>query len=228
MRIAVGGILHETATFVAGRTTLGDFERGIGLFRGDGILRRFTGANMCPGGFIAAAAERKFELVPLLWTFAYPSGLIERSAYETLKAEFFERLRSAEAADGPVDGMLLDLHGAMVVEGLDDADGDMIASVRAVLGPDRPLVVTTDLHSNHTPLRVANADAIIGYDTYPHVDMAERGREAGELIVRMLQGAVRPRMALRLIPLFWSVRGQVTAHPPMDEVLRRAHEIESR
>ena len=228
MRIAIGGILHETATFIDRRTTLADFERGLGLFRGEEIIQRFTGANMCPGGFIAAAREQKFELVPLLWTFAYPSGLIERSAYEALKSEFFERLRKAEAEQGPVDGMLLDLHGAMVVDGIDDADGDMIASARAALGPTRPLLVTTDLHGNHTPLRTSQADAILGYDTYPHVDMAERGREAGQLLVRMLRDGVRPRMALRQIPLFWCVRGQVTAHPPMDEVMRCAHELESR
>lgn len=228
MRIAIGGILHETATFIDRRTTLADFERGLGLFRGDEIIKRFTGANMCPGGFIAAARRHGFDIAPLLWTFAYPSGLIDRTAYATLKAEFLDRLRQAEADGGPVDGVLLDLHGAMVVDGIDDADGDMIASVRAALGPNRPLLVTTDLHGNHTPLRVANADAIIGYDTYPHIDMAERGEEAGNLLVRMLCDGVRPRSALRQIPLFWSVMGQVTAHPPMNEVLSRVHEIERR
>jgi len=228
MRIAIGGILHETATFVAGRTTLADFERGFGLYRGDEILKRFTGANMCPGGFIEAGRVHGFDVVPLLWTFAYPSGLIDRAAYDTLKAEFLTRLKEAEAVGGPIDGVLLDCHGAMVVEGIPDADGDMIASVRAAIGRERPLVVTTDLHSNHTPLRVAEADAICGYDTYPHVDMAERGREAGDLIVRIVRGEIRPRMAIRQLPMFWSVKGQVTGHAPMNEVLRRVHEIESR
>ena len=227
MRIAIGGILHETATFVAGRTTLADFERGFGLYRGDEILKRFTGANMCPGGFIEAGREHGFEVVPLLWTFAYPSGLIERAAYDTLKQEFLERLAAADR-EQRIDGVLLDLHGAMVVDGIPDADGDMIAAVRRVIGPDRPLIVTTDLHSNHTPLRVAEADAICGYDTYPHVDMAERGREAGALITRTLRGEIKPRAAIRQLPLFWAVKGQVTAHPPMDELMRRVHELERR
>ena len=227
MRIAIGGILHETATFIDRPTRLSDFESGFGLFRGPQMVERFRGANMCPGGFLQAAEDHDFEAVPLLWGFAYPSGLIDRNDYESLKAELLQRLRDAEQ-QGPIDGMLLDLHGAMVVDGIDDADGDMIASVRAVLGPNRPLIVTTDLHSNHTLKRVTEADAIVGYDTYPHVDMAERGREAGALIVRTLRGEVRPTSAIRQLPMFWSTSTQVTAHPPMDEVLRRVHELESR
>jgi microcystin degradation protein MlrC len=229
MRIAIGGILHETATFIERRTTLADFERGFGLYRGSAIVERFRGgANMCPGGFLQAAEDQGFEVVPLLWTFAYPSGLVERAAYDKLKGEFLDRLREAEAAGGPIDGVLLDLHGAMVVEGIDDGDGDMIRSVREVVGPNKPIIVTTDLHGNHSPGRVAAADAIIGYDTYPHVDMAARGREAGNLIARTVRGEVRPTAALRQLPLYWNTATQVTAHPPMNEVLRRVHEIESR
>ena len=228
MRIAIGGISHETSTFAKTRTTIADFESGFGLFRGLEIIDRFTGANICTGGFIDGAKKHGFTLVPLLWGFAYPSGLIVRDDYETLKAEFLRRLAEAEAADGPVDGVLLDLHGAMVVEGIDDGDGDFIAAVRAFVGPDRPVIVTQDLHGNHTQRRVDQADAIIGFDTYPHVDMAERGREAADLMIAMLRGEVRPRMALRQLPLFWNTPTQVTAHPPMNEVLRRVHELESR
>lgn len=228
MRIAIGGILHETATFIDRKTTLDDFQHGFGLYRGPAIVERFRGANMCPGGFIQAAEEQDFELVPLLWTFAYPSGLIERRTYDQLKEELLNRLLMAEATDGPIDGILLDLHGAMVVDGIDDGDGDMIAAVRKVVGPDRPILVTTDLHGNHTQARVAAADAIVGYDTYPHVDMAARGREAGHLIARTVRGEIRPRAAIRQLPMYWNVATQVTAHPPMDEVLRRVHELESR
>jgi microcystin degradation protein MlrC len=97
-----------------------------------------------------------------------------------------------------------------------------------VLGPRRPIVVTTDLHANHTLRRVAAAHAVIGYDTYPHTDMAERGCEAGDLLAATLRGAVRPRMAIRQLPLLWGTPCQVTAHPPMNEVLRRMHELERR
>ena len=228
MRIAIGGISHETSTFVKTPTTLKDFESGFGLFRGQQIIDRFTGANICAGGFIDGAKKHGFEIAPLLWTFAYPSGVIVRDDYELLKNEFLQRLRDEEAARGPVDGVLLDLHGAMVVEGIDDGDGDFIAAVREFIGADRPIVVTQDLHGNHSQHRVDQADAIIGFDTYPHVDMAERGREAADLIVATIHGEVRPVMALRQLPLFWNVPCQVTALSPMSELIRRAHELETR
>ena len=182
MRIAIGGISHETSTFAQTKTTLREFETGFGLYRGEEILKRFRGANVCTGGFLDGAEKHGFEVVPLFWAFAYPSGLIVREDYEALKAELLDRLRADEAANGPVDGVLLDLHGAMVVEGIDDGDGDVIAAVREAVGPDRPVIVTFDLHGNHTQNRVKLADAIIGFDTYPHIDMAERGREAADLM----------------------------------------------
>lgn len=228
MRIAIGGVSHETSSFSVRPTTLADFENGFGLFRGAEVVDRFRGANMCTGGFLDGAEKHGFDAIPLIWAFAYPSGLIEADAYAALKGEFLDRLRQAEAAGGPVDGVLLDLHGAMVVNGIDDGDGDFVAAVREYVGPDRPIVVTFDLHGNHTQKRVDAATAIVGFDTYPHVDMAERGREAADLIVATLQGKIRPVTVLRQIPLFWSTTSQVTAHPPMDDVLRRVHALEQR
>ena len=228
MRIAAGGVAHETSTFLKTRTTMRDFETGKGLFRGNEIIDHFRGANVPTGGFIEGAEEHDFELVPLLWADANPGGLIVRGDYDKLKAEFLELLSRAESEGGPVDGVLLDMHGAMVIEGIEDGDGDFIAAVREVIGPDRPILVTQDLHGNHTKWRVAVADSLIGYDTFPHVDQAERGREAAGLIVRAIRGEVRPVMAIHQLPLLWSAECQVTAGPPIDEAFRYVHEIEQR
>ncbi|HWB13696.1 MAG TPA: M81 family metallopeptidase [Pirellulales bacterium] len=227
MRIAIGGISHETTSFIETRTLLADFEHGFGLYRGPEIIERFRGANICTGGFLAGAEQYGFEPVPLIWTFAYPSGLIERRTYDSLRQEFLDRLRAARS-EAPIDGILLDLHGAMVVEGIDDGDGHFIESVRAEVGQNCPIVVTQDLHGNHTARRVAAADAMVGFDTYPHVDMGERGLEAAAIITRILRREIQPVMALKQLPMFWGIDRQVTAHPPMDEVIRRAHEIEER
>jgi microcystin degradation protein MlrC len=228
MRIATGGIIHETSTCVDTPTTTRDFEFDRGIIRGPDILTRFRATNVCTGGFIEGAEKNDFELVPLLRASAFPSGLIRRADYDALLQEMLDRLSAAESEGGPVDGALLDLHGAMVVEGLDDGDGHVIEAVREYLGPDRPIVVTQDLHGNHTRARVAAADALVGFDTFPHIDMAERGVEAAEIIARAVRGEIRPRMAIHQMPLFWSTPCQVTAHPPMDEVLQRVHDIEAR
>lgn len=227
MRIAIGGISHETTSFIEAQTTLADFEHGFGLYRSHEIIERFRGANMCTGGFLAGAEQYGFEPVPLIWTFAYPGGLIERTTYDSLRQEFLDRLRAAQSG-APIDGVLLDMHGAMVVEGIDDGDGDFIESVRAEVGRDCPIVVTQDLHGNHTARRVAAADAIVGFDTYPHVDMGERGLEAAAIMTRILKREIHPVMALKQLPMVWGIDRQVTAHPPMDEVIERAHEIEQR
>ncbi|MGV3724243.1 MAG: M81 family metallopeptidase, partial [Actinomycetota bacterium] len=159
MRIAIGGIIHETSTFVRTRTTLADFAGSRGIVRGEAMLSTYAGTNVCTGGFLEGATRFGFEPVPLLRADAWPGGLIPRADYEALRDELCERLREADAVP-PVDGVLLDLHGAMVVEGIDDGDGDVVAAVRAVLGPERPLVFTQDLHGNHTRLRVESANAL--------------------------------------------------------------------
>ena len=227
MRIAIGGISHETSTFAVTPTTLSDFEGGFGLYRGPAIAERFRGANSCTGGFLQGADELGFTPVPLLWTFAYPGGLIPQADYYALHDEFLDRLAQARR-EGALDGVLLDLHGAMVVEGIEDGDGHFVEAVRRAVGPDCPIVVTFDLHGNHTQRRLDAATAVIGFDTYPHIDMAERGREAAGLIVRTIRGEVRPVMAMRTLPMFWNATCQVTAHPPIDEAFRLVHEAERR
>ncbi|MFP6767170.1 MAG: M81 family metallopeptidase, partial [Planctomycetaceae bacterium] len=227
MRIAVGGILHETSTCVRTVTTMTDFQHGRGIVAGVEMVEYFRGTNVCSGGFIDRLEEEEgVEIVPLLRASAFPGGLIDAADYAEIKNDLLGRLIESEQAGGPVDGVLLDLHGAMVVDGIDDADGDMTAAVRAVVGPERPIVVTYDLHGNHTSLRVKSATAVVGFDTFPHVDMAERGREAAEIVLATIRGEMSPVGAIRNLPLFWATRKQVTAHPPMDDVLRRVHEIE--
>ena len=227
MRIAIGGIIHETSTFVQTRTTRAEFESNEGTARGEEILRRFSGTNVCTGGFLEGARRYGFEPVPLLRASAWPGGLIPRADFEALRDELCDRLRAADL-EQRISGALLDLHGAMVAEGYDDADGEVVRAVREVLGPDRLIVFTQDLHGNHTRLRVTAGDALIGFDTFPHVDMAERGLEAAGIIARAVRGEVRPVTAIHQLPLFWATSKQVTAHPPMEEVLHQVHALEQR
>ncbi|MBI3980089.1 MAG: M81 family metallopeptidase [Chloroflexi bacterium] len=226
MRIAIGNIGHETNTFSNRPTDLAEFRRSWqfpGLLLGDEVLSAFAGTRTCQGGFIGAAHAEALELVPLLWTMACPAGPVTRPAFDYLLDELLDRLRRA----GPVDGVLLDLHGAMVVEGDDDGEGCVLSAIREAVGEGVPIISTLDLHANITPLMVEKADALVGYDTYPHVDMYERGVEATRLMAATLRRELRPTMALRQPPLLAPPPGQFTGRFPMTRVLALAHEMEA-
>ena len=220
MRIALGCIGHETNTFSPVPTSIDSFK-GSTYCVGTEIISTFTQTSTIMGGFIESAEKLAMQMVPLLWTFATPSGLVEQGAYETVKAEFLDLLRSA----GQIDGVFLDLHGAMVTEEVEDAEGDLIHAVREVVG-SLPIITTLDLHANITAEMVEHSDTIIGFDTYPHVDCYERGFEAAQLMFATVQGSVRPAMAYRQLPLLTSPPAQCTMKPLMSGVIERLHALE--
>jgi microcystin degradation protein MlrC len=189
---------------------------------GDDILKDFRNTRTITGGIIDAAEELKVDLVPLLWSFATPSREVEQDAYEALKSEFLNLLSEA----GEIDGVVLDLHGAMVTEEIEDAEADLISSVREIVG-SRPIVVTFDLHANITPDTVKHPDVIIGFDTYPHVDTHERGVEAVEVIHKTVRGEIKPTMAYRQPPLLTSPPAQCTMRPPASDLIKKLHQLES-
>ena len=223
MRIATGNISHESSFFTPIPTPYEAFACSRrALFRGSEVIEGRRDTNTGCGGFIDAAEQHGFELVPLIWTFAQPSGPVEALAWRRLNGEFLERLEAAM----PVDGALFDLHGAMVIEDIEDGEGDLLTAVREILGPDRPVMVTLDLHCNITQRMVDMADALIPCDNYPHTDLRERGREAADLIVRTIRGEIRPAMAWKQLPMLW-IGGQFTGLEPFDSIIARAHSIEA-
>lgn len=222
MRIATGCIGHETNTFSSIPTSLDDFKLQRSYHVGDEIISTFRQTSTITGGFIESSEKLGIQIVPLLWTFATPSGKIEQAAYDTLKGEFLDLLRNA----GELDGVLLDLHGAMATEEIEDAEGDLIQSVREIVG-SLPIVVTLDLHANITAEMAEYSDTIIGFDTYPHVDCYDRGVEAGQVIFDIVQGNVRPTMAFRQLPLLTSPPAQCTMKPLMSGVVEQLHALET-
>ena len=220
MRVALGCIGHETNTFSSVPTTMESFKE---VYRGEQIMSAFRQTSTITGGFIEQAEKTDLQIVPLLWTFATPSGIVQQQAYDTLKAEFLTLLRDA----GPLDGVFLDLHGAMVTEDLEDAEGDLIRAVRTVVA-DLPIIVTLDLHANITAAMANVADTIIGFDTYPHVDCYDRGLEAARVMFDMLQGTIQPTMAYRQLPLLTAPPAQCTMKPLMEEVVQHLHALEAR
>jgi microcystin degradation protein MlrC len=198
--------MHETNTFQSTPTTYADFaEAGDRppLARGAQVLTAFEGMNTSVAGAITVLREAGATLTPLPWTSATPSGFVTRDAYERIAAMILEDLRAAL----PLDALYLSLHGAMVAEHVEDAEGELLARIRALVGPELPIAVSLDLHSNTTPQMFALSDAMVAYCTYPHVDMAETGAKAARLLAQILDRGAKPSKAYRqspyLIPLTW-------------------------
>ena len=222
MRVITGAISHETSTFTPVATSYESFDERFGRLRGADILRLFRGVNTPTGGFIEGAEAHGFELVPTLFAEAHPSGPASRHAFDAILNEMLDRM----AAAMPADGVLLELHGAMVAEGIDDGEGRILSAVRNLVGPGVPIVGQLDIHSNVSHRMVETADVLIGRETYPEVDMAARGRECADVLVRILRDGLRPTMALCQVPMVWGMN-QVTAHPPMREAIAELHRIEA-
>ena len=228
MRIACGGIQHETNTFSHVPTTLADFERdsqcGPEFDFGERLFELYRGTGTIHGGLMEVADESAVELLPLLNVRAQPSGAVTAEAFDTLTNLFLERLQAIL----PVDGLALDLHGAMVTAGDPDGEGAFLQRVREVVGPEMPIVTTLDLHANITPRMAELSNVLIGFDTYPHVDMGERGAEALRLLIRMIRGEAHPQQAFRQLPLITLPPKQCTLREPMQGLMAQVHLLESR
>jgi len=217
VRIAVGGFQHETNTFAALPATYADFvapDAWPGLVRGGALLDAVAGINLPAAGFVDEARTAGWQLAPLTWCSAQPSGPVTRDAYERVCGMLLEDLAAADS----LDGVYLDLHGAMVAEHVHDADGEMLARVRRLVGPRVPVVASLDFHANVSPLMVSSADALVGYRTYPHVDMADTGARAAVALRELLLRPQRTRR-LRRAPFLMPLTSQCTLVDPMRSLM---------
>jgi microcystin degradation protein MlrC len=189
-RIAIGGMQHETNTFAPTRADYGAFEAGggwPGVQYGEPVFGAVAGANIPAAGAVQALRALGHELVATAWAAASPSAQVTTDAFERIVGELVSRLKKAL----PVDGVYLDLHGAMVTEAWDDGEGEILRRVREAIGPRIPISASLDLHCNYTRAMFEHCDALVAYRTYPHVDMAETGARAAALLDRMLRGGQR-------------------------------------
>ena len=224
-RIAVGGFQHETNTFAPQKASWDDFARADAwppFLRGEEMFDAVAGFNIPVAGAITTLRALGHELVPLCWCSAPPSSYVEKDAYEKVAGWMIEDL----TAKGPFDAVYLDLHGAMVAEHLEDGEGELMRRVRAVVGDAIPLVASLDYHTNMTSEMVKYATAMVGYRTYPHVDMADTGSKAAALLDRLLRDKRVLHKAFRqidfLIPLVW----QCTLLDPAKGIFDLLGEIE--
>ena len=175
MKIGIGGIYHETNTFSATRTGIESFKRNY--FIGVDMIENLGKSSTSIGGFISSAEKNNDVIIPVLYTAATPSATISKKAFRKLVNDFFHSTDDWEK----MDAFLLAQHGAMSVEDNEDAEGYFIKKVKRKLG-ERPLVVTVDYHANISEKMICNCASIVGYDTYPHVDIFERAVDAYRIV----------------------------------------------
>ncbi len=216
-RIAIGGIAHETNTFAPIQTPLNAFT----VDEGEGIIKRWTGTHSSLGGVIQGLQDSGYEVVPLLYATAMPSGLVTAEAYQTLRDHLVGQL----ASFAPVDGVLLVLHGAMVAQGQDDCEGEILEQVRAAV--NCPVVAVLDMHGCLTQKMVDAADGLVAYNQNPHLDTYERGLEATALLHRILEDGAVPTHAFRHLPLLLNALTTGTDREPLKAIHKAAQAARS-
>ena len=221
-RVFITGIWHETNTFAQGRTGLEAFH-AYQYAEGDALFDAFANTNTEIGGAMSAAMELELVLIPGLFAGAVPSGLITAEAFATL----IQRTLDILAYAGQIDGVLVHLHGACVAEGVPEADAEILAAIRRQLPAGTPVVATFDLHANLSAALIEGADALVGYDTYPHSDMGARGAEALRILHRMLWSERRPAKILRKLPFAPPPQVQGTAAAPVAAIMAKMFDMET-
>ena len=214
MRFAILGISHETNTFSKVPATYEKFEEAL-MLRGQEIVKQYIDAEYTMTGYLQAAEEFGFEAVPLMYANTGPIGTITKDAYDRITTEMFGLLRD----QGPWDAVLICNHGAAVSEEFPDMDAEFTRAVREIVGPDVPVGMTLDMHSNISKETVANTDVCVVWRTCPHLDCRQRGRKTAELIYRTVVGEIKPVQYIELVPMLVNIVKQFTGQEPMKSLV---------
>lgn len=230
MRIAIGGFLHESHSFAPIPTGWADFLSPGGwpaVQRPATLIAALRHSAVPAAGAIKAAEAAGVTIAPLSWGFANPAGPVTAEAFERLAALIFHDLQAA-LDEGPLDGLYLDLHGAMVAEHFPDAEGELLRRARAILGPDIPITASLDPHCNMTAAMVEYADALAPFRTYPHVDMKEAGARAMALLLDRIRLGRPFAKAFRQVDYLIPITGQCTLVSPMADAMAARTALASR
>jgi microcystin degradation protein MlrC len=223
MRLLLAMMKHETNTFSPVLTDLSRFSRAGGREpdTGAAAVAAYRGTGTVTGAYIEIAEREGAQFELAIAADAWPSGPVENDAYETMSAAIL-----AAVQRGGWDGILLDLHGAMVTRSHEDGEGTLLARIRAI-DPTTPIAVSYDMHANVYAEMVEHANVVAGYQTYPHVDMYGTGRRAGDALVRMIKGQAKPTTAWGNVPMLPHVMRQGTADEPNRSLQARCQAMEA-
>lgn len=218
MRFLIAMMKHETNTFSPVPTPLERFG-SRGPYFGKDAYDAFKGTKTPMGAFIEIAHAEEAEIVTPVAAEAWPSGPVHRDAYHHITNAICDAVREG------CDALFLDLHGAMVSEETEDGEGTLLERISRIT-PDLPIAVALDLHANLTQKMVDNCTVIVGYKTYPHVDMYEAGARAGGILIRALKGELEPAMAWGNRPMLPHTLRMGTNEPPMKDLIDMAKAAE--
>ncbi len=221
--IAIAGFQHETNTFAPHLARFEDFlktDGWPGLTRGKDVFTTMAGLNIPISGFIQSSKLLNHRLRPILWASAEPSSYVAEEAFETISKIICDSLSDWD----DLDAVYLDLHGAMVTEYFEDGEGELLGRIRNIIGPDIPLVISLDLHANITEAMMRHVSAMTIFRTYPHLDMAETGARACQLLESILNGKKLVGV-MRKIPFLFPLTSQCTDFEPCKSIYQQVEQV---
>lgn len=216
--IAIGGIMHESNTFCETPTDYAAFSQTISRY----LLEAWAETHHEMTGFIQGASQYNYTVYPTIMASAMPAGPVTDDAFDRLTEILIQHLKAAPKHEG----LLLALHGAMVTESYPDGDGEVLRRLRDAFGRDLPIVVTLDQHVNVSEQMVAESTAIVIYKTTPHIDQRQRGLQAAQLMMRILEDGITPTQALGKPPMILNILYHVTSAEPVRSILNAAKALE--
>ncbi len=225
LRIAVGGFMHETNTFAVKPTEFADFtitQQYPGFCSGAAMLDALKGRNLAAACFIAEAEAAGHEILPLCWCFAQPGGTVTGQAFEHIAAELIAPIGALRP-----DVVFIELHGAMVSDRFDDAEGEVLRRVRDIVGPDVPILSTLDLHGNISRESVEIAHYMTGYREYPHNDWGETGARAARDLPRVVAWGKQRAVAFESIGVIIPITSQSTYTEPAKGIYEELRRLEA-
>lgn len=228
MRVAIGRFGAESNSFNI-ESPISHVEEAIS---GQELISKNIGKRTVLGGFLDVIGNEGITVIPTLSVWWGATGVVSKESYEHFKAELLKCIEKA----GELDGILLDLHGAMVAENAPDAEGTLLKEVRETVGENIPIVAVLDIHGNITDLKVEMADALLGYRTNPHIDLYERGKKAAQLMLSILKGRAKPVILLKRLPMLgpnlgmstWAYKEEDEKSLPFVRIMNHLLELEKR
>jgi len=219
MKIAILSAFHETNTFSPVLTDKKNFLTNAWFF-GEEIIETFKGTKTPIGGFIDVIEQNGHEAVALFAAHATPAGTVERVVFEEIRKKFIAELEKHPE----LDAVALELHGAHVVEGIEDPEAILCADIRSLI-KDKPLAVVTDFHANMTKERLASATVWAGYRTNPHIDTYEAAIRSLESLFYYLDKQLTPKFSFIKVPVIFPPIGQSTSELPFKDIIEKANQL---